>query len=85
MWPSDHRVRVLVVDTDDQRLTDLADDACARSMPGHSTIQFGLAALAHRDEALDDDERSRLGVEGHSELFGALVGWFCPERLPSIG
>lgn len=85
LWPARHPLPELIAAIGDARLIELADGACDLANPGHSATQFGLASLAHHEGVLDDTERAALGATWHAELFGALVGWFCPERLPSIG
>ncbi|MGH1488362.1 MAG: hypothetical protein ACRBK7_03055 [Acidimicrobiales bacterium] len=75
---------------DDTRLTDLRSVACpapesgSASEPesGVSNEEFGLAIVTSYETDLTEVERDQLSLSGYSELYGAVVGWFCPNNLP---
>lgn len=83
LWPSTHPLVAFVGEADEGRIDELASAACALASAEHTTVQFGMAVAEHRTRDLTDSEARTLGTDGHQELFGALVGWFCPERLPN--
>ncbi|MFV0526743.1 MAG: hypothetical protein ACK5RL_19845 [Acidimicrobiales bacterium] len=68
--------------TSDQRLFDLAADACSLTDPNDSQEALGLAVIQSYTVSLSGNERSTIDIESYAELFGAFVGWFCPQNLP---
>ncbi|MEM9130929.1 MAG: hypothetical protein AAF962_11990 [Actinomycetota bacterium] len=84
LWPTAHPLPAYLDATTDGRIDEVATAACERASAEHTTVQFGLAVADHRTEVLTGAEATALGVDGQQELFGALVGWFCPERLPDL-
>ena len=85
LWPDAHPVSEFLADVEEQRLQLLAAEACAAIPVAASPTTIGLAALDQHAHVLSDHERLVLTAADHAELFGALIGWFCPNRLPTIG
>ncbi len=85
LWPPTHPLPAYAAATADARLRAQSAAACDLASAEHTTVQFGLAVAQHRAQVLTQDEAAALGADGHQELFGALVGWFCPDRLPDPG
>lgn len=85
LWTAEHPVRRFVDNTPDERLELLRISACAFATEELGISEFGLVALDHYDRELTDEERGQIGSGDYAEVFGAVVGWFCPERLPTIG
>ncbi|MFV0260531.1 MAG: hypothetical protein ACK5PP_19020, partial [Acidimicrobiales bacterium] len=67
----------------DQRLFDLAADACSLTDPDDSQEALGLAVIQSYTVSLSGDERDTIDIQSYAELFGAFVGWFCPQNLPA--
>lgn len=84
-WPTEHPVQRFIDRASDERLEMLRLSACAATTVELSTTEFGLVALDHYDRELTDTEREQIGPNDYAEVFGAVIGWFCPERLPTIG
>ncbi|MEM8922959.1 MAG: hypothetical protein AAGD35_05610 [Actinomycetota bacterium] len=81
-WPADHPVAAVLDSMENERLDRLGVAACALADGARSTAEIGAAAEIHRSEHLHQTERRLLDRETHAELFGALVGWYCPGLLP---
>lgn len=71
-----------VVRLGDERLDRLHRAACAGTDAGMTAEQFGLAIAASYDADLTEGEREAIALPAYSELYGAIVGWFCNENLP---
>jgi len=86
IWAEDHLVVQFIAATDDERLNELQHTACTAGA-GHEIeveIDVGSDALFHLRNHLTPQERSLIGSETHPELYGSLIGWFCPERLALV-
>ena len=66
----------------DERLDALQQIACDASSPDLTTEGFGVIIVRSYDADLDAGEQTGIGLAAYSELYGALVGWFCPGKLP---
>jgi hypothetical protein len=66
----------------DERLDELQILACRDSSSDMSTEDFGLAIVSSYGNDLSEAEGAALSLSAFSELYGALVGWFCPANLP---
>jgi uncharacterized protein YdbL (DUF1318 family) len=66
----------------DERLDALQQIACDASSSELTTEDFGVIIVRSYDADLDVGEQSGIGLAAYSELYGALVGWFCPGNLP---
>lgn len=69
-------------DLGDDRIDELQRSACAATTAETSAQELGSNIVDSYDTDLTDGERASLGLHGYSELYGAMVGWFCPGNLP---
>ena len=74
--------RTFVAGLDDRRLDQLQASACDGTDENMNTEQFGFVIVESYDAALSAAESAEITLSGFSELYGSLVGWFCPEKLP---
>ncbi len=74
--------KTFVAGLDDRRLDQLQVSACTDAGENMNTEEFGLTIVASYDETLRPDEAAEITLSGFSELYGSLVGWFCPSKLP---
>lgn len=84
-WPTEHTAVRFVAMMTDGRLHELQQSACAFSSVDQTGAEFGTAVIAHHRAELTATERNAIEIATYPEVYGSLVGWFCPERLPSIG
>ena len=63
------------------RLAELATAACATVSARMSDRELGLQGLRAYD-GLGPDERAGITTDDWMILFGALIGFFCPDALP---
>ncbi len=56
------------------------DPTVAEQPPDNES--FGLAIMTSYQNDLTDGDRQQLSLSGYGELYGAVVGWFCPANLP---
>ncbi len=84
LWSPDHPASRFVTGIGDDRLHELQASACRFSATTHSPAEFGTVVIAHYSAELTSAERSAIGTADYPEVYGSLVGWFCPDRLPSI-
>ena len=66
----------------DERLDEIQRTACSASSPDLTTEEFGVIIVQSYDADLDVGEQGGISLAAYSELYGALVGWFCPGNLP---
>lgn len=66
----------------EDRLVELHTVACASVTVDMTTEDFGRAIVDSYGADLTEAERAQIGLSGYSEFYGALVGWFCPDKLP---
>jgi hypothetical protein len=66
----------------DDRIDELRRIACAATTAETTSEAFGLAIVESYSADLTDGEREDLSLNAYSELYGGMVGWFCPDRLP---
>lgn len=71
-----------VASVSDERIDELQTVACANTNADLSTEDFGLDIVESYGSDLSDSERDAISLSAYSELYGSLVGWFCPENLP---
>ena len=83
-WTPHHPARRFVTTLTDERVHELQASACSFSAPEHSATELGTAIIAHHSAELTAEERSRIGTDIYPEVYGSLIGWFCPEHLPNI-
>jgi hypothetical protein len=84
LWAPDHPARRFVASLGDDRLQQLQASACRFSDAGHSPAEVGTAVGAHYGAELSAVERAEIDLGTYPEVYGSLVGWFCPDRLPTI-
>ncbi len=66
----------------DERVDELQSRACDNTDTEMTTEDFGVAIVTSYDAELSAREQDDVSLTGYSELYGALVGWFCPANLP---
>ena len=66
----------------DDRIDELQRIACATVTAETTSQEFGLGIVESYSADLTEGEREDLTLNGYSELYGGMVGWFCPDRLP---
>ncbi len=66
----------------DDRLDELQAVACGSSSAELTTEDFGVVIVRSYDADLTATEIEGIGLSAYSELYGAMVGWFCPGNLP---
>lgn len=71
-----------VADLSDERLDEIQGLACVSTNSDMTTEEFGLAIVSSYQSELTETERSAISLSGYSELYGTMVGWFCPANLP---
>lgn len=84
LWGPEVPARRFVATVSDDRLHLLQVSACRFSDPDHSTTETGTAVLAHHRSELTAEERTQISLDDYAEVFGSLVGWFCPDLVPNI-
>lgn len=84
MWQASESPARFLRTTDDDRIESLGDTACA-DFVGPASSDLVDASSRHYDEILTAEERALITRHRYREMFGALVGWFCPGQLPTIG
>lgn len=84
-WPDEHPATRFVAMVSDDRIHQLQQSACAFSSVDQSGAEFGSAVIAHYRAELTVTERATIEIGTYPEIYGSLVGWFCPQRLPDIG
>lgn len=76
-----HPATSFIESLSDQRLDELKRSACSVEVADRSLAEFGLIAVEHHGDALSSAEKDQIGRGHYVELFGSLLGWFCPERF----
>ena len=74
--------RAFVAGLPDARIDELRGIACAATSSDTSSREFGMAIIESYETDLTVGDRGAVTVTDYGELFGALVGWFCPDRMP---
>lgn len=71
-----------VTSLDETDFAELQTAACNPDQVAPESDTFGLAISASYDTDLTATQRDELSATAYSELYGAIVGWFCPSNLP---
>ena len=66
----------------DERVNELQTIACASTSDAQSGEDFGAVIVDSFESDLTPEEAAAIDLAGYSELYGSIVGWFCPGNLP---
>ena len=83
-WSPEETPSRFVAGIGDDRLHDLQGSACRFSAAGQTATEFGTAVLAHHSAELTPDEKAAITAADYAEVYGSFIGWFCPDRLPTV-
>jgi hypothetical protein len=83
-WSPDEAPSRFVAGIGDDRLHELQESACRFSAAGQTATELGTAVLAHHSAELTPDEKAAITPADYAEVYGSLIGWFCPDRLPTV-
>lgn len=75
-------VTAFLADLSDEQLDSLQATACAAISPDLSADDLGAAIISTYDSSLSPTDQLSLSLADYGELFGMMVGWFCPELIP---
>lgn len=66
----------------DERVDELQTIACEATSGDMTTEEFGVVIVESYEADLTPAETDAIGLAGYSELYGTMIGWFCPGKLP---